>query len=458
MTDRWGWLATGALCAVAFVWMEWIALTQWQSGRWYLADVGNIHYCLANTLGGRFMFSPLTGGNHFAWHFTPFLLLLLPFVPLSVYPVPLVTGYMLALALCPLPIYSLARERGLSAAPAVACGFLFLANHFTGSVQLANHFEVWYVLFALCAMAAARGPARYFWPAASLALSVKEDAAVWLLAFALWMWATAPDRSVRLRSVRLAGLCLAYGLVTTAAMALAAVGQKGHIGDYAARAAGWGISREGLTALGLLAVSFGLLPLSGGRTLVLAAVPAPVVLLGFPFMRNLLYYYSYPFLPFLALATAAGAAGAARRLERRGWPRGRTMAALALYMGVVGSAQLFLPTRTDGYRRVPFTVTSRDRYRLEVARDVLPGEGPAVLQFGLWGVTPTRRDARPLEPGTPPPPEAWVFLDLQSPHGLQRDAFIGLARGLMDDAQAGRRRLVHDRADLYVFSPAEAAH
>jgi uncharacterized membrane protein len=450
--DRAGWLAAGVLCAVAFFWMEWIALTQWLSGRWYLADVGNIHYCLVNTLAGRFMHSPLTGGNHFAWHFTPFLLLLAPVVGLSAYPVPLVTGYVMALSLCPLPIYYMARERGLGVAPAVACGYLFLANHFTGSLQLANHFEVWYVLFALCALAAFGGAARWFWSAVALALMVKEDAAVWLLALAVWMWLTMRGVAVRGRAARLAGVCVAYGVVAAAAMALAAVGQPGDIRDYAERAAGWALSREGLSALGLLVASFGLLPLAGGREALLLLAPVPVVLVGFPFMRNLLYYYSYPFLPFLALATVSGAAAAARWLERHGWPRGRTMGALAVYMGVVGTLQLALPTRTDGYRRVPFEVTSRDRYRLEVARERLPREGPAVLQFGLWGVTPTRADARPLT-AEPPAPEAWVFLDLRAPHGLPRDAFIAVARRLMDDAGAGRRRLVHERSEIYVFSP-----
>ena len=110
------------LCALAFGWMEYLAINQWLRGKWFLADVGNIQYCLVNTWTGKFMYSELGGGNFFASHFSPFLLILLPIVWFSDFPIPLVTSYQLALALTPIPIMILARQRNLPSIVGVELG------------------------------------------------------------------------------------------------------------------------------------------------------------------------------------------------------------------------------------------------------------------------------------------------------------------------------------------------
>ncbi|MBA2670825.1 MAG: DUF2079 domain-containing protein [Gemmatimonadetes bacterium] len=110
-----------------------MAITRFLSARWYLSDVGNIHYALVNTLHGAFMYSPVHEANHFGYHFTPFLLPIAPLTLLSDYPVPLVTSYTLALALCPLALFRIARNVGLPGWLPAAVGVLFLGKAGTPS-------------------------------------------------------------------------------------------------------------------------------------------------------------------------------------------------------------------------------------------------------------------------------------------------------------------------------------
>jgi uncharacterized membrane protein len=347
-----------ALAGAAFAFMEWVAVTQWLSGHWYLADVGNIHYCLFNTLHGSFMASPQHDAiNHFAFHFTPFLLLLLPLVPLSVYPVPLVTSYVVALALCVPAVFALARREGVDPWGGVALAWLFLANHFVGSLELANHFEVFYLLFILLAMAA-RGT-RWLFPLALLAMTVKEDAALWIAGWAAVECWFAGGASQRKRSAWLiAGALACLAVAGATILILQRIHGQGAMTEYGPRFRGMSFGFDSLLTFALLLGSFALLPLLAGRRAVLILLPVPVLLSNFPFMRHQLYYYSYPFLPFLAVTSCIGYVRLGDWLESRGWSTVRRLLPVALVL--VGAAQWPLPTRTDGYRRLPFEVTARD--------------------------------------------------------------------------------------------------
>ncbi len=452
LSERCAWVFIALLAAGSLAYMEWIALTQWLTGRWYLADVGNIHYCLFNTLHGRFMVSPLMGHlNHFAFHFTPFLLLLVPLAALSAYPLPLVTTYVIALALCVPAAHLLARSCRVSPFGSLAIAWLFIANHFVGSLQLSNHFEVFYVLFALVAMAMRRSPSLIPW--ALFAMSVKEDAAVWLGGWAFVEALLTRDRLCRRRFVILALIAAAYAVLAASTIwFLQQRFGRGALTDYGSRFHGFGPGVDTALILGLLLASFAGLALFAGWRLAILLIPLPMLLASFPFMRSLLYYYSYPFLPFLAYLSCLGY----RRLElvslRRGWQHFRRI--LPIFLWLVGAVQWALPTRTDGYRRFPFPVTSRDRYRFELARTVLPPQAPLALQFGLWGITPHRLGTHLLSPKELRPTD-WVFMDLNSPHGLQREEFIAVARQVLDEVRTGHRRALHSSYDIFILGPVE---
>lgn len=427
--------------------MEWTAVTHFLTGHWYLADVGNIQYCMWNTLHGRFMFSPLVSGNHFAYHFTPLLVPLAPITLLCQYPIPLVTLYTLALALCPVPIYMLARRRKLPQSVALGLGVLFLGNHFVGSIQLATHFEVFLILFFLCCMAARPGSA-WFWAWAVLAITVKEDAPIWLGAWAaiqLWL---ARDKAY----ARLLALCGCYLAAAAAVLLLKHSAGQG-ASTYVTRSGGILVDLGTLKMAVLLLLSFGGLSLFAGRRALLLLVPVPLLLIRFGFIRELQYYYSYPFIPYLTFTAIYGAANLLGIMHRR-WAGLMSALALALYCTAAGAVQFPLPTRTDDLRRSPLPVTSRDWYRLDVAGTFLPEDSRVAVQFGLWGVTPMHRGAISLS--LPVPADAYAFLDLKAGYGMVRDDYIAVARSLVDDTQAGRRRMLHNSHDIMVFSPVDA--
>ncbi len=412
--------------------------------------MGNIHYCMWNTIHGRFMWTAYHEGNHFAYHFTPLLVALSPITLLSAYPVPLVTSYVLALALCPLPIWHLARNRfGLAPWTAVIAGAWFVCNHFTASVQMANHFEVFYILFMLCTMACARDGGAAFWVFAALTLSVKEDAALWLLAYAAFEWFQHRRTELAPRFLRLGAVCVVYGGAALATMLLLASRQHGGVADYASRVGGAGFGADTAMTLGILAAATGFVALAGGRWLALALVPAPILLAGFPFTRVLFYYYSYPFLPWLAAATLAGLAN----LERWSAARPGLARAGAAWLVVVALVQVPLPTRTDGYRRLPFEVRPADLYRFNLMRESLPANAPVAIQFGLWGIVPTRPGMTGLS-GANLRPVAWIVMDTASPHGFPTpDDFLSLARGIYAETGAGRRAMKHQEHGIFVVGP-----
>lgn len=468
--------ALAALCFIACGVMCTIAFNYFLAGRWYLADVGNIHFCLVNTWEGRFMWSPLAMANHFGLHFTPFLLLLMPIVWLSPYPIPLVMLYQVALALTPIPIYMMARQRGLPGAVAVAAGFWFVCNHFLGSLQLANHFEGFYVLFMLCTMAALYRESRHaWWIFAILALSVKEDAAVWMLGFAGWLLVLENNPLARGRAWRLAGLCIGWGVVAAGIMAFCAQGQSMDATSFFKRMNGFSIGMDNLWVFLMLIASCGALCLLDWRAALLLLIPLPVILGNFHITRYLLYYYSYPFLPFMAFATVAGVA----RLY--GWivkvpssrpdmsgetpdadPDERQLSVtrsrrinlvLAGCLIVTGAIQYPLPTRTDSYKRFLVSVTPRDNMRRHIASDILPRQVPLALQFNLWGVVPWRPDTVFLNP-VQLQDHHYVFLDLQGNLGLTQESSQRVLIRLRDEVESGKRRELYDAYDFLIISPA----
>ena len=185
------------------------------------------------------------------------------------------------------------------------------------------------------------------------------------------------------------------------------------------------------TRLALLA-SFALIPIAGGRTALLLIPPAAVLLVNFDPIRDLHYYYSYPFVPFLVYSAAEGAA----RLTGRSAPAKRRDILIAAALVVAGCVQLFLPTRTDELYRVPSEVTPRDMYRLQVARDLVPRNQPVALQFGLWGITPTNSGVQMLGP-KPLRADAYAFFDLNAAYGMPTAEYVSLVGPVFVAAEQG---------------------
>lgn len=443
-----------ALCLGAFGLMFWAEVTRFLAGRWYLADVGNIWVCLCNTMNGQFMWSPMVEVNHFACHFTPLFLLLLPLTWLSAYPVPLVGGYVLAIALCPIPIYVLARRAGVCGASAVAVGALFLGNIFVGSLALSAHFESWFVLFMLWTMAAWHRRGWRFWVPVVLTFSVREDACVWVGGYALfelWQAYATPDWAAqRTRLLHVAVACAAWLALAFGIMAWVASANPGasNFADYGSRVGGGGFGADTALVLLILIASTAGLAAFGGRAALLCLLPAPLLLVGFPFMRSLNYYYSYPFLPYLALASIAGFAAIHRRISHR--KIAKTL--LIIFVLAAAVVQWFMPSFTDGYRRLPRPLSFADLQTHTALADKLPRNAPVVVSFGAFGSVPYRPGMLAFNEHNIKP-EHWVVLWPGRQIGMDEKQFIKLAMSVTDEMQDGRRKCVYRNNDLLILTP-----
>ncbi len=443
------------LCAIAFCWMQFVSMSRFHAGHWYLADVGNIWACLGNTAHGRFMWSPMVETNHFACHFTPFLLLFVPTVWLSGYAIPLVTGYVLAIALTPLPIYFMARRRGLPNILSVLCGLLFLCNIFVISLVLADHFEAWFVLFMLWTMAAWHRKGVAFWTPLLLTLSVREDAAVWVGLFALWnAFAVGPWHEQKSRVLRVCLVCVCWLVLAISVMGFVISSQQQgvfNIVDYAARFKGACIGWDTVYIVALLIASTGGLCLFGGRSLILLLFPLPLLLVGFPFMRQLRYYYSYPFLPFLAYAMICGCQKVYEMIKERKYYR-VALVALSIWIVIVAAIQCCLPSFTDGYRSWPLPLDPGDtEVRAAIVRH-LPPDAKVAVSFGAFGVVPFRPGMNMFEKKYITD-DSWVVLWLARHCGMEKSKFIDLARSVTDDVRVGKRHMAYESNTLLIISP-----
>lgn len=108
-------------------------------------DMAAFEQSFWNTLQGNFMFNNFEGTNHFAIHFSPFLLLLIPFYALWQGPEMLLILQSFALAIAALPLYLLAKNM-LSQKWATIIALMYL---FYPSLHWINLFDFHAVAFAI---------------------------------------------------------------------------------------------------------------------------------------------------------------------------------------------------------------------------------------------------------------------------------------------------------------------
>jgi hypothetical protein len=218
-----------------------ITVTQYLANQFYTHDVGHLDYMFYYTWHGRFFWSIVYEISHFAKHFTPSLVLLVPVHALSrhVLCLPILEGLAVvsgAWAVAWMFDGVLRRGRGrmllfqgrgaggARLSPlGLAAGWLYVCNPYTGSVLLANHFESFAVGLSLWALAAlANGKKNLFWLLLVLALGVKEDLALGWIAFGAWWVFFGWERPRRGPAGRRAGLACALrggGAATSVASA-----------------------------------------------------------------------------------------------------------------------------------------------------------------------------------------------------------------------------------------------
>ncbi len=407
------WIAPGALIAAAFAYFNYVSWTQYASNHFFLVDIGVNDLAISGTLRGEFFRSPIGDWPYFAVHFKPILLLFLPLYVFFDHPMTLAAGYNLALAGAAAALWALARERTGDARLALAFAAAWLFSHWTLSLHLSLHPESLAMPgFFLLFLTQGKKRAPLYWAALAWVLANKEDMALYLAFYGLYLafWAREPDRR---RGLLTTAVCIAWLLLALGVMAwLRPAGETYKGGEpalarYASLGGGWGeIALHSLThpleiarrifarpALWVLLGSLLFLPLLAPRTLPLLLPGALVFLASDSLPQQYLYhYYSYAMLPFAFFGAVKGAA-----LLRRRFPR---WSAPALITGLLFTAALGMlaPTRSNSLLHRPFRVLPRHRMIRELLREHLPPDARVAAQYDLFCQIPRRPLVLPLWP------------------------------------------------------------
>jgi len=385
-----------------------ISVSQYRAGLVLGDPVTTFDVILSNNIVGNWFEHPRRAGNHF---FTNHVMLwmypatLLYHLHDGLFTYIALINFALAFAVVPLGL--LARRMTSSESIAWAVVLLWGLNTLTASMLFSLHAEnlvlpCWFLLF--WALEGKR--VGVVWLAAAGLMLVKEDSAVWLAIFGVWMMV------FRRRDWRL-GLSLAvFGVVMYAAFkgVMAALPSSGEeeVG-YS-----WVVERYGgvastpaelvlyfashpvalLKSLArpvwvVLIVAGGGVCLLGWRAMLLTIPPAFLFFTAeFDVFNSLFYYYCYPFLPFIFLAACEGSRHV---LDLAGGRRPIAGRIVAVVLAASAIAQLFLPSRADGHMLRMFEVSDRDRAaRAFVELNVPRGErsARAMAQWGLVAFVP----------------------------------------------------------------------
>lgn len=349
-------------------------------------------------------------------------------------------------------------------------GLLYLANVHIGSIFLSFHFEGIPMALSLWALAAlARRRYRWFALLVLLAVGCKEDMALYWAAFGAWWTLWGWERNIKKRRLLggvLCGFFLLWFVVAQKTIGLIAqqwgepsfhfIERYGWMGENPAEALGFVIKRPWLLVAPLWRFAFLLLPgvlglaLLSPSTLLLLILPAWAMGLSSNFaQKDLLYYYSYPFMPFLFLGGCRGAARLLhwiRRMDQRKW-----IPAFSLILIVAIIWQAVQPTRMEGQRRLPAKVTMRHDWLRKQLHDLVPVDATVAAQFDLLCQLPFGVGVRPLTLENLTQSQYWV-LDMRGFRGdLSREDYLEVLRRLNQALQAGEGKALINRQGLVIF-------
>jgi len=305
-------------------------------------DFGGFHNAAWNTLHGRFMWSDHWSGSIWRDHLSGFLLIPALFLLIWEKAETFLILQAMALVAAAVPVFLLAHRETKRAAFAVTLAFAFLLSPFVGRVAM---YEFHDLSFAVLTMAwllwacGGHGPPWLFLLFGALALVVREDMALPVLAVGLWE-ATFGRRTGR--GIALALMAVAWGvLCVNVFMPSAQAGhwlwqtgagghldRYGHLGEsYGAillnilrhplRIAGPFFASERLANYVLLLLPLALLPLASPQRLWLAAPTFLLHALAYwPYQNQLDCQYSAPLIPVLFFSASDGAGRIVRIFER----------------------------------------------------------------------------------------------------------------------------------------------
>ena len=398
------WDGASVLLLLGFVaaqaYYGWIAASQHLALCTWPHDVGLMDYCFYSTLHGRFMYSPVIGQTHFGVHFTPTLLLLVPFYAVFDSPLTLLLFQSAFLVAAAVPLYLIVRELTADRLLAALTASIYLTNYFTASIHLAAHYEAIFPFLTLCTIhAALTGSERRYWTFLVLALGVKTDAPLYLFFLGAYLAPEPRTRRMGIGTMLLAGAWFAVGMgvVKLLATSTGPAYFRNWSGGAGAGllATAWGGVASLFTArvmLLLATVGFGCLLDPRSAWLIL---PPLLVLTtsSKPDLRALLFYRTAMVLPFLFFSCANGL----RRLV--GWcGPGSILPVMAAALVAVAGATIWVswPTLTKGMLMRPFPITEEHELARKLCREI-PPEASVAAHWELYCQVPHRMNMYTLK-------------------------------------------------------------
>lgn len=396
--------------------MSFIVLTRHQALRTHALDLGYYVQVVWSLAAGHGAWVTLPPMHPWGDHLSPVLYAFVPFAWLWPGAGPLLVGQTLILAAGGWAVFQLAWLRLRDWRVAAGLGLLYLVNPSLHGINLRDLHPQAFAIPLLIAAALAFDGGRYGWCALALGLTLacREDAAVAVVGFAVWLalarrrWALGAV--VAVASVALLALDLAVIMPHFRGTAYPHLGRYAHLGtslgeilvSFVARPWRWLAVLADARKLGYLLAMLaplGFLPLLAPRTLAAALPGLAMNLLALdPVLFHHRTQYQAFVLPFLVLAAIDGS----RRL--RAWVgRGRIGSALspaaALALGFVVSAALTARTVNDlAVTRWLLGPEAQAAHRLMAQ---VPGEVPISANERLVPHLATRRQVFIFPTGLP---------------------------------------------------------
>jgi uncharacterized membrane protein len=388
-----------ALFLAAEGYYGWLAVNQHLSHHTYPIDVGIIDDALSQTLHGHFMYSTIIGKSHFAVHFTPTLLLLLPVYAFFDSPVTLLLFQSIFLVAASVPIFLLTEKLTSNRLLALLMGVLYLFNYYVASVHLASHYEAILPFCLLMALyGAVVGRWRLYWVFVLLALGVKTDMALYIFFLGLYLCLVRREKRAGWATIALSILWFALGNVVVGLFAqgidkpeyLRFWGCYGNsLGEIV-----WHLARHPwipfqvlLTwRLAVIPATAGFLCLADWRSALLIVPPAMVILLSPQLqMQHFFYYRTSTILPFLFFSAILGLSRLQKLRGVRPWHLASGIGLLVALSAWYWATQ---ETLTNDWRMRPFPITEHHRIGERFLAQNLPQEGVTAVQWDLYCQVP----------------------------------------------------------------------
>ena len=331
--------------------MGFIVVTRHVALRTHALDLGyyvQVVWSIGAGLGPSVTFPPM---NAWGDHFSPILYLFVPLAMVAPGAAPLLVGQTLVLAAGSLAVFGYATRR-LGVVPAAgAFALLFLANPSLHGINLRDIHPQAFAITLSVAAALAFDAGRYAWCALALALTLacREDAAVAVVGFGIWLAAARGHwclgAAVAAASVLLLAVDLKYLMPYFRGEPYPHLHRFEYLGsslgeisiNMVIRPWRWiGIALTGgkLVYLLVMLLPLAFLPLLAPRVLAAALPGLALNLLSVdPALTNFRSQYQAFVLPFLMLAAIEGYA------RIRAWPRAPAVVALGLLASVLLTAR-----------------------------------------------------------------------------------------------------------------------